>query len=530
MKVQCQNTKKYLRLQTGFTYLDFMMEVKSKFGFPDSTELIVMDDSNTEIEEDVFLELMEANPDICLKIQERLLDKSLSPLSPMEKSSSSLTDTLSPSEAEPSSPLQWWLGSPGSTASSPEVGARPCGEPLESSAAKEMVGNALRLKPGGEDILEEYQSNKSLSDRSRRQLVNILASYMTERHGRLPSRKQKENYALGIITLFPNLKDPFSPKGYEHFYDAENGSGYLAWRLRTISRNKSKRPINEVSPRQEQGPKRRRATTAAAGEQLQGDACREALSFLHHSTDVTSVFQKMKSTLEYRQEIVHDPQRTTDIFKTFPRFLDVKGLVNQDFTLLFGAETASRLLEKWETVFKPKIIVEAKRLILTPDLQRLLAAAETVGQNDNYWDSDMASLILLLHLLPPTAGRKRVKISSSDAEKKLVRFNKSSSSLEEHFREEGNPQPYLIAVGQTKNKMDAFYIAIDKQPVPCQATSSLGAFDELFKAHFVFNTAYGSSLVQFFRFIQTTVYNIDLKTTDESPRLRELRAKILNEN
>ena len=30
----------------------------------------------------------------------------------------------------------------------------------------------------------------------------------------MPSRKHKEKYALGIITLFPLLKDPFSPKGY----------------------------------------------------------------------------------------------------------------------------------------------------------------------------------------------------------------------------------------------------------------------------------------------------------------------------
>ena len=46
------------------------------------------------------------------------------------------------------------------------------------------------------------------------------------------------------------------------------------------------------------------------------------------------------------------------------------------------------------------------------------------------WDSDMASLLLLLHLLPPTAGRKRVKISSSDAEKKLVHFHKVVSRFD----------------------------------------------------------------------------------------------------
>ncbi|KAM7408121.1 hypothetical protein PAMA_002006 [Pampus argenteus] len=72
----------------------------------------------------------------------------------------------------------------------------------------------MLCKPGGEDVIEEYKAEKSLTHRTRRQLVNILASHMTESHGRMPSRKHKEKYALGIITLFPLLKDPFSPKGY----------------------------------------------------------------------------------------------------------------------------------------------------------------------------------------------------------------------------------------------------------------------------------------------------------------------------
>lgn len=525
LKVQSRSAKKYIRLQAGFTYQDFIKQVKNKFGFSDSTELLVMDESDTEVDDDVFLELMEANPDICLKIQEVVLDKS--PSSSMDHSSSSFTDTLSPSsDTETSGSMDLW--SPAPSLPSSAVRARPNEQVLESNAAKEMVVNILRVKPGGKDILEEYRSDKSLSNRSRRHLVNILASDMTERHGSKPSHQQKENYALGIVTLFPLLKDPFTPKGYEHFYDAAKSSGYLAWRLKNIGRNKFKRPIKKVSSPQEHGPKRRRAASTAAGEQLQGAACWEAISFLSHSSDVTSVFQKMKSTLEYRQELVHDQKRNTDIFKTFPRFLDVKGLVNQDFTLLFGVETASRLMERWDKVFKPKIITEAKHLTQTLDIHQLLAAAEAVGQNDNYWDSDMASLLLLLHLLPPTAGRRRVKISSNDAEKKLVHFHESSSSLEEHLRETENHQPYIIAVGQTKNRTNAFYVVVNHQPIPCQATSSLGAFDELFKAHFVFNAAFDSSLVQFYRFIQTTIYNIDIKTTEETPRLRELRAKILN--
>lgn len=50
--------------------------------------------------------------------------------------------------------------------------------------------------------------------------------------------------------------------------------------------------------------------------------------------------------------------------------------VNQDFLLLFGAETATKLLEKWDTSFKPKVIKEAKQLTQSTDLCRLIKAAE----------------------------------------------------------------------------------------------------------------------------------------------------------
>lgn len=48
----------------------------------------------------------------------------------------------------------------------------------------------------------------------------------------------------------------------------------------------------------------------------------------------------------------------------------------QDFTLLFGSETASRLLERWPTVFKSKIIKLAETLTSTPLLKRLLSSAK----------------------------------------------------------------------------------------------------------------------------------------------------------
>ncbi|XP_072554962.1 uncharacterized protein [Paramormyrops kingsleyae] len=522
LKVKYLSVKKYIKLHEGFTYLEFISEAKSKFGLPDDAQLDIFDETDTAVDEDIFLELVEAHPDLCLTVCERILD--FSPLAHSTPSSSdtvsSLTDTISLSSNDNDLREQ----------DIPAGCSRSSKEGSSASEAAKEVENALKRKPGGEDILEEYKAEKSLRHRTRRQLVNILASDMTERHG-IPSRQQREKYALGIITLFPALKDPFSPKGYEHFYDGVRGTGYLAWRLKTMSRSTTKRPVKEISVPQEQGPKRRRSPTTLP-QQLDGDACKEAISFLVHSPDEASVFQKMKMTFQHRQDLLHDPQRTADVFKTFPRFLDVKGLVNQDFILLFGAETASKLLEKWDTSIKPKVIKEAKHLTQSADLCRLLKAAEKLtGNDENDWDSDMASLLLLLHLLPPTAGRKRrAKISPSDATDKMVHFHKSCCSIDDHLKEGDGKQPYILAVGRTQSRIDTFYIAVDKQLIPCQATSSLSAFDELFKTHYVLNLSYDESLVHLYSFVQTTIFNIDATSTDESPRVRELRAKILNEN
>ncbi|CAL8371245.1 unnamed protein product [Arctogadus glacialis] len=375
LKVKYFSVKKYIKLHASFTYLEFISEVKTKFGLQDAAHLEIFDETDTAVDEDIFLELLEAHPDLCLTVRQRISDEDFSPLAHSTPSysdtASSLTDTISLLSSD--SDLR--------EHGIPAGRSRSSKEDMGSSAAKEMVEDALNRKPGGEDILEEYRGENSLSHRTRRQLVNILASDMTERHGRFPSRQQKEKYALGIITVFPSLKDPFSPKGYEPFYDGVKGTGYLAWRLKTMTRSTTKRPVKEVSVPQEQGPKRRRSATTLP-QQLDGDACKEAISFLVHSPEA-SVFQRMKMTFQHRQDLVHDPQRTADVLKTFPRFLDVKGLVNQDFLLLFGAETATKLLEKWDTSFKPKVIKEAKQLTPSTDLCHLLKAAEKLAENDD---------------------------------------------------------------------------------------------------------------------------------------------------
>ncbi|KAJ3593510.1 hypothetical protein NHX12_005844, partial [Muraenolepis orangiensis] len=272
--------------------------VRNKCGLHDAAELHIFDETDTSVEEDILLELIEANPDLCLTIRDTMSDEDNS-------SPSSLTDTMSVS------------------------------------------------------------SDNDITSRIERGIPI----------GRLASSPAVRNQSTTVVSAPEASKQ-------EHFYDGEKGTGYLAWRLKTMSRKTNWRPVKEATATLAQGPKRQRSA-ATMPQQFEGDACREAISFLVHSSDEAVVFQKMKMTFQHRQDLVHDLQRTTDIFKTFLRFLDVKGLVNQDFLLLFGAETSSKMLEKWDTAFKPKVIEEAKHLTPSTELRRLLKAAEKPGETDN---------------------------------------------------------------------------------------------------------------------------------------------------
>ncbi|KAF7651240.1 hypothetical protein LDENG_00113740 [Lucifuga dentata] len=141
----------------------------------------------------------------------------------------------------------------------------------------------------------------------------------------------------------------------------------------------------------------------------------------------------------------------------------------------------------------------------------------------------MSSILLLLHLLPPTSKgqKKTAKISSAQAAKHLVRYLKEGASVTTFLETTDARQPFLLCIGEQKNKIQRFFIAVDQKPIPCKAQTSVAAFDELFKAHYVFSVSYDEVLCSFYTFVQTTVYNIDAGSAKENPRVKEIRARLL---
>ncbi|KAI4828968.1 hypothetical protein KUCAC02_023036, partial [Chaenocephalus aceratus] len=483
VKVQYRNQKKYIKIP----------EACFDIFITEGNILSVEDETGTEVDDYAFPDLLTTSG-ICFVIKDELND-------------SGGTDTISVT-SKSSSEIDFYSGT--------LKRFRKEEEALQGPQAKDLIKQVLLTKPGGSDVLKEYEEKGTISPATRKVM-----------------RLTKEKYALGIVTLFPSLQDPHGKTGYEHFYDGQKGGGFLAWRLKSVQRA-TRLPVRSKDSRIEEngGPMLRREI-GHCDDHPDEQRFQELISVMNHTNNREVIMKKMRDTLEYRQRLVHDPERSSTVLSVFPRLLDTKGLILQDFSLLFGSETPSKLLEKWPTSFKAKVIQQAEMLTSTPLLKRLLLSAKNQRADEPSlespeWDSDMASILLLLHLLSPQpAGRKKTqKISVAQAIDHLVVFHKSCRSLDEHLQSHmDTSQPYLLASGTSKEAVGNFFILIDKKLIPCEATTSLAAIDELFKLHF--GTSYDPALKSMYTFLQTTVYNIDVDTTSESPKVKELRTKFV---
>lgn len=103
----------------------------------------------------------------------------------------------------------------------------------------------------------------------------------------------------------------------------------------------------------------------------------------------------------------------------------------------------------------------------------------------------------------------------------------SCRSLQEYSGQDKWKQPYILAIG-TRNSIHEYYIILDGELLPRKAKSALSAFDELFKVHYVFGISYDQALNAMYTFVQTTIYNSDIGLSHETPRVVDLRAKLLN--
>jgi hypothetical protein len=87
-------------------------------------------------------------------------------------------------------------------------------------------------------------------------------------------------------------------------------------------------------------------------------------------------------------------------------------------------------------------------------------------------------------------------------------------------KDEKYTQPFLVTVGHGLRPTQ-FFLAVDRQVIPCCSQQFVHAIDMLFRAHYVFDVQYAAPLHQFWEFLAANVYVI-LDPAKTRPSVRAL--------
>lgn len=85
------------------------------------------------------------------------------------------------------------------------VGNFPKKIKLDREFLKKELENHICSSRVGSEILLEYTETGSLTDISRKRLINITAQHLTEINGPHPTRFEKISWAKALANIFPNL-------------------------------------------------------------------------------------------------------------------------------------------------------------------------------------------------------------------------------------------------------------------------------------------------------------------------------------
>ncbi|KAI9517828.1 hypothetical protein NQZ68_000997 [Dissostichus eleginoides] len=191
--VEYKSVSKWVRVpkvEDVYNYSEFLQGVLAKFNFPGLTSLMLKDSTGVEVDSDIFDELLNSS-----RVSFKAFTEECNEGSFLSDGSSSSSDSTIRLESTKAWKRQLIEGPP------------------DSNRARDIVNAALHSKPGGDQVIKEYEKKKSLCDGTRRKMINILVADMVESHGRIPPAHVRITYALGITTLYPNLKDPDSKNG-----------------------------------------------------------------------------------------------------------------------------------------------------------------------------------------------------------------------------------------------------------------------------------------------------------------------------
>ncbi|XP_042077657.1 uncharacterized protein LOC102290724 [Haplochromis burtoni] len=223
-----------------------------------------------------------------------------------------------------------------------------------------------------------------------------------------PLSAEKLTVAKSIITTFPSLSVRVAGQGegFEHYYDPVSHCGFLETKLRNLRRNldkgqrryKKRKVTNDCGEdkklRQEDG------NTSSTDEWV------TLIKRLRPSAEnLPTIMSGMEETYTSRRAwISKDSPTAAEIFREYPRFLDMPSLLDLEFGKLTGGKV-DLFLRKWEASIIPKLKSVAA---LETRMSSLLKDFEEKTEDEACY----TALVVLTHLLPPV-GASRCSLKSA---------------------------------------------------------------------------------------------------------------------
>ncbi|XP_071814290.1 uncharacterized protein [Apostichopus japonicus] len=111
---------------------------------------------------------------------------------------------------------------------------------------------------------------------------------MMEVHGRTLPKVTKRKYAVGIVNLFENLKDPYTPTCHEAFYDERTNTGFLGARIKNVNRGECRSEQSNITPKDpackhDGGPMLKRALPAVSDNLQSEDNTTADVNWMKHT-------------------------------------------------------------------------------------------------------------------------------------------------------------------------------------------------------------------------------------------------------
>ncbi|XP_036141504.1 uncharacterized protein LOC118647448 isoform X2 [Monomorium pharaonis] len=492
--LQYKDDKVWVKIEEPCNFHHFIVKAEETFPSLRNTDFIFTDINNAKLESDILLDYVRINPRgviIKIKTVTNIIDISFSQTSEEINIPSTSSDRDAGSSIVVSDISDIRSDSDPEEYASSSKKCKLNTTALENEIiSKNKLRKIIKDSACGQEILNDYEKNKYLSERSRRLVVKIVVQHLIkykEKVNRQILSHEKCSYAQAIIDLFPNLKNTEGDLGYEHFYNPETGTGYIASRLSNVQRKKSVSKI-VFNKKQKENIENINIRTEYADET---DTIKDSIDFMKHATleQKDKIIEKTKETFKVRRYLYMNE----NFFNVFPRFLDIPDLIDVEFNLLF-----------------PEVEQDKFCQIYVEYVNAILSVYETEKNNISLeWSRVTNSFIALTLLLPPTARGKKLaaRDKANNIVKKLIVFVQNGTPL--HSNENVN-QPRLVVVGPNKIAFEQCFLEIDKKFILLPTNDIIKSIDYLFKAHYVFHVEFENDLKNFWIFLQHYYYKIPM--------------------